>query len=152
MVKEITTAALILGFVIVSNIAHGAAAVKPIKWESVYGLKFPGVNGYIDINHRKMQTIKGREYGSGEILFSYTEPVVVLVNGEITLVRGIVRAMVVECDTGSSMPLFDLFYAETYPAREDKPVDGADYREREDMGSTLSIRSPVFAALCPKFI
>lgn len=152
MIGKMIAAALISGIVFTSSIAQEVATVKPIKWDSVYGLNFPGVKGYVDTNHRKTQVIDKEVYGSGEILFSYATPVVIKVGEEIVLVRGIVRSMVVECKTGSSMPLFDLFYSESLPERKDKPVDAADYRDREDLGTTLSPRSPVYAALCPKFV
>lgn len=127
---------------------------KPNKWEPIIGAKVNGAKISIDKNSLIVNVIDDKnKFTSAELLITYDVPTVVTVGGKKYTIRSMARSMVVECTTGLSAPVFDVFFKEPVPTRESVPVTGIEWPSDVKLTSTiLSKGSFLYGTLCPSYI
>jgi hypothetical protein len=127
---------------------------KPNKWVPIIGIKTFGAKAYLDANSFLTNVVgKEGQYNSAEILVSYDSPTEVTVGGKKYTIRSMARSMVVECKTGLSAPVFDVYFKEAMPTRDSLPVTGLEWpSDVQGTYSVLNKNSILYGVMCPVYI
>jgi hypothetical protein len=157
MVNTIMKVSLIVALVltiIVSCTVFGETSRKPTNWQPVYGVQFPNAKAFIDSNSSEANEMPGGEkINYAEILISYSVPITTVVGKQTIVFSGMVRHIVVDCSSGLSAPIYDFYFAEAKPTRANKPLGALEYTAPiRDISTTMSKSSPMYQAICPKYI
>jgi hypothetical protein len=129
---------------------------KPNDWQPIIGMKIVGGSMYIDANSLTVNTIEGEgsgNFNSAEILATYDRPTEVVVEGKKYIIRSMVRSLVIECKTGLSAPVFDVYFEEPMPNIDTIALTGIEWpSDIHSSAIVLSKKSSLYNALCPIYI
>jgi hypothetical protein len=147
----------IIALILVGAISLGATVIgapekrKPNNWQPIIGFKIAGAKAFFDANSVTTNvTESGNKFNSAEILVSYDSPTEVTVAGKKFVVRSMARQMIVECNTGLSAPVFDVFFKESIPSRQSMPLTGIEWPSNTSTTySVLPRKSILYHTLCP---
>jgi len=122
-------------------------------WKSIYGYKSAANKAYFDTKTLARNKTKEGDFGSGTLLIVSNGGVSAQTDdGQTIMVRGMVRSIVVDCDTGMTATLVVMYFVEEMPMRNNVPVGTKVYDVSEDNISTFSRNSPIFLTFCPSYI
>lgn len=91
-------------------------------------------------------------YKTSEILISLVDPIKTDANGDMILIHSIARILVVECDSGLVLPMFDYYYTEKKPTAKSVPKHLFKHPVAESSLKQLPKTSTLYKALCPFYI
>jgi len=146
--------------ILISVISLGATVIseperrKPNNWQPIIGFRVQGAKAFFDANSMTTNiTDTGNKYNSAEILISYDVATEVDVGGKKFVVHSMARQMIIECNTGLSAPVFDIFFKEPIPTRQSVPLTGIEWpTNTSSTRSVLSRDSILYHTLCPIYI
>lgn len=149
---RLTTLVLVAILAAVSFFAFAQEPQKPNNWQPVYDFKVYGQHAYMDANSFKTDMRGKSKYNTGQMLVSSDVVMEIPINGKIIKARSMVKLMVVECNSGIMVPIFDLYFSQPMPTRKDKPLGGFEYPSVETSSQVLPKNSILYNSMCPEYI
>lgn len=156
MIKIIPIIILTSSIIFVLSVfgAEAPTTKKEIKWQPIPGSNIPGIKPFIDVNNTTTFNDKeDRKYNVVSILFSYDFPIQMIINKKKQIIQGIVKTLLIECNSGLTAPMQDYYFVEKLPTWQTKPVGGLRYPE--DISLTafpVDTNTTLYNALCPSYI
>jgi hypothetical protein len=122
-------------------------------WKPIYGYKTQVNKGYFDARSIVRKQEKEGDFSSGTLLIVSPQGVPAKTDsGETILVHGMVRSIVMDCQTGITATLVVMYFIEEFPTRNNVPVGTKVYDMDEDNLSTFTKGSPIFLTWCGTYI
>ncbi len=151
---SIVLALVLTALVSVTVFGAGEKPRKPTNWRPIIGASFPDAKAFIDANSTEKNLAEsGDRMMYTEILISYDKPNTTLVGKQKVVFQGMVRHIVVDCESGLSAPIYDFYFAEPKPTRTNKPVGALEYNAPIKQIATLMPKSSaIYQAVCPNYI
>ena len=150
----------ILGIILVTSLvtfvfANEKQKKKPVNWQPIISFNVPGMKAFIDTN--SVVTTKSdngkEEYNTAEVLISFDKDTEITIGKKKFIAKSLVKSLVIECTTGLSVPVTDLYFMDIRPTRESIPITGMEYSSdiKENL-TTINKKSSLYHALCPVYI
>ena len=125
----------------------------PVDWKLIYGLEIKDGKIYIDSKSLISSKTLSHQINTGDLMVSFDAPTETEVNGKKLTYQSSVHTFVVDCDSGRTAPVFDVYFTEPMPTRSSKPLTGRKYPNDVRFTSFfLDKKSVVFNAFCPIYI
>lgn len=145
--------AVLMSVVFICGTASAQDKRPTTNWQPVEGATVSGGQFYIDRNSVHTTVLsEGRKFNTADVMISYNQPKITLVDKEVFVVGSRVQTVVIECDSGLSAPVVDLFFKEPMPNRDSKPVTGVNHPPAKESAYMVDKKSPVYNILCPTYI
>lgn len=132
-------------------VSAGLLSEKPVTWTPIIGHKHPTTKSFFDRNSLVISTATTGKISTGNVLMSLDRPETGTINGKVVQIQSMVRMLMMNCDTGLSTPIADIYYNTKLPTNESEPVkifmyDGV-------LGAlTTDKKSILFGLFCPEYI
>lgn len=141
-------------FVLSSSGAETPITKKEINWQPIPGSNIPGIKSFVDVNN--ISTFNDKEdkkYNVVSILFSYDFPTQMIINTKNEIIQGIVKTLLIECNSGLTAPMQDYYFVEKLPTWRTKPIGGFRYPENISLTAfPVDKNTTLYNALCPTYI
>jgi hypothetical protein len=125
--------------------AEGEYVANPPNWQPIIGYKHPTQKAFYD----KANQMRNGNLSGGAILIYDSTPSIIIYHGVPIKYSSLVRHIVVDCDSGLMIPVYDLFYEKQMPNEKDEPIQGIEYEPGGPGKSMLNKSSLIYLTLCP---
>jgi hypothetical protein len=128
---------------------------KEVNWQLIPGSNIPGIKSFIDVNNTiTFGDDEDNKFNLVNVLFSYNFPTQMMINGKEMIIQGIVKILLIECNSGLVAPMKDYYFVEKSPMIKTKPIGGLTYSEdvRRSGAFTIDRNTTLYNALCPTYI
>jgi len=150
---KLRTLLLLLTVCIVAAAAEDVKIPRPpTNWKPIFGFKHPTSKAYVDTNSLGKTITEKGEYVSGALLLVSNEATTLQIEGKPTVVRSVVKHMVVDCKSRLMVPVMDFYFNVEKPDRMNLPIAGLEYPTDAKNAELLSKSSLIYQAFCPVYI
>lgn len=134
-----------------SAVFAGLLSEKPVTWQPIVGQPKSTAKSFFDRNSLKTTTTEAGKVSFGNILIVLDKSEPGTVNGKPIQIRSLVRITMMNCGSGMTIPVADIFFNNTYPTNETDPVKISLYDGIT--GTTITDRKSIlYGLLCPDYI
>jgi len=128
---------------------YGEEETKAFKWKPIYGMKVKGAHIYYDTNSLVDNQDQENKYSAGILLAIFDEPKKLETDNGTRIGNSMTTYAIIDCKTGLSAPLVDIYYEAKTPTRSTAPVAIRNYEMNEETVRLLPKNSPIYLTLCP---
>lgn len=132
-----------------TSISSIMAEEKPYNWQPIFGYKHLTKKIFYDKNNTYKEIIEQTEFGIGSILVFDSKNSEVIIHGKKIVFRSMIRYLMIDCSTGTMMPMFDYFYNKEFPLQEDQPIAALKYESISGNYILLNKTSLIYLTMCP---
>lgn len=138
-----------LASVFITAVFASSSKDKLDHWVLIPEINYEGIRVYYDASGLTNSVVEKVKINVGSVLVSSDTVTKIDINGESFLARSQVKVIAIECKSGLSGTLYDIFFIESKPLDDSKPVAVFEY-SIDDPSKVIRLpkSSPVRTRLC----